>query len=462
MVKTTNIDRRGKTRKMRKLVYGPGNDCAFPFKFKGKLYDHECVKDEIGDWCATSKTKNNYFKNWGYCDNKVNKSISPKKRILKKKILKKSSSRNEVSNDELKHIPVDINTCKYTKSMLDEEEHLKDIDKKKLIKVSNGNCYNIDELVQYLISQEGKNVDPINLLSGVVTPLWVNEEELLQIKNFSGIDPIQQTNFNSIMDKTLSILKMPPYVRLLNTPKGQEFMDKLIITGKICTEDYTSSYKPSQIELSRTRDFISDNFTKEEQNMLKEISSDNGLKLENVLLKNTGIVCIHAIGFRLISLYFSAFIKVRNIYKTFKESPKLSLHQGIVEISSDIFIFCHGTKGSKYKSGPKYPLSCMMFNTQQISHIGKQNGGTGRLFGINEAGKVEKDLGSNKWFSDKYVFSQRHNLTKYLDILTSTNPMNILNQFADRPGIKIKKNKLTTIKKCKNKKKVISKSHSSK
>lgn len=44
--------------------------------------------------------------------------------------------------------PVDVSTCKYDKSMLDDDVYLKDLPNNKIIKVNSQNCYDIDELVQ--------------------------------------------------------------------------------------------------------------------------------------------------------------------------------------------------------------------------------------------------------------------------------------------------------------------------
>ena len=49
---------------------------------------------------------------------------------------------------ELSFEPVDLSTCKYDRSMLDDEVYLKDIPQNKVVKVASKNCYDIDELVQ--------------------------------------------------------------------------------------------------------------------------------------------------------------------------------------------------------------------------------------------------------------------------------------------------------------------------
>ncbi len=94
MVKTTNIDNKGKTRKSKKLVYG--NDCSFPFKFKGKIYN-DCVKGNTGDWCATSKTKNGYTDTWAYCSYNKTPIKSNSKSNSRKSTSKRSNSKSSTS-----------------------------------------------------------------------------------------------------------------------------------------------------------------------------------------------------------------------------------------------------------------------------------------------------------------------------------------------------------------------------
>jgi len=78
MIQATNVDHSGKMRNIKTLQIKDG--CDFPFKCKGHQYDGECVKNTIGDWCATSKTKNGYTKTWAFCKKKKTKTIKIKKK----------------------------------------------------------------------------------------------------------------------------------------------------------------------------------------------------------------------------------------------------------------------------------------------------------------------------------------------------------------------------------------------
>jgi hypothetical protein len=571
MVKTTNINNKGKTRKNKKLVYGNGNDCAFPFKFKGKVYDNECVKGDTGDWCATSKTKNNYTDTWAYCEKHNPKlktpeqlAISPRSSSSRKSSTeiaqpyintfvainapkpqtpRKSSSSNSKEEDtdlkitfenidiilakttyktynvyksvtlghkkgktngkqwlvmnpgkgseftfttideafnvykndreyynkryeivnfegfddseiknkipELNFSPVDIKKCNNEKAGFGLGDDFKDIDKKKIIQLSNGNCYDIDELVGYLISQKGKNIDPINSANGKITPIWNNQEELLEIRNFPGIEPDIKKEFQTVMDKTLAMLRMPPYIRILNTEKGIEFMRRLIITGKICSEDYTKDdlFQNAAAEIARTREFFIENFTKEERDKISNITTVNGIRLESTLLKDTGDMCIHGIGFRFCSFYFSAFVNTRKTYKDLGEECKIKLFPGIVEIRDDVFIFCHGSEGSNYKKKAIFPLTGFIYDTKNGTNT---DGGVGRLVKIRGKTNVyiESVFGFNYGFAERQIPFYKQNFHK----ITGNDPTFLLNQFADRPQGEKPKKKLTPVIDCKHKK----------
>jgi hypothetical protein len=572
MVKTTNIDRNGKTRKMKKLLYGPGHDCAFPFKFKGKMYDEDCVNGETGDWCATTKTNNDYTDTWGYCDNQKSKKKSPEGKLSsssressdspppppssysppvipppvgvwharrlsskssssKEPVLHKSPKRSSskkdsdeiikkhfdtnsilakityefpravvdtnnslifgkkkgekvwmvmepgVDNPDELHIddafekymndreyfnkryevtnfegfddviirqkiraitfkPVDIKKCNNDKAGFGVGDDFKDIDKDKIIQVSNGNCYDIDELVGYLINQEGKNIDPINSANGLATPLWNNEDELIDIQHFPGIDPEQQKDFNIIMEKALVLLNKPPYIDILNTPKGQEFMDRLMITGKICLEDYTRDgmFKNAATEIARTREYLDVNFSKDEKDKILDITTINGLSLRRWLYGNLGddddnTQCVHGLGFKYSSFYFTAFTIIRENCEKLGNKMNLKLFPGIAEIRKDVFIFCHGAEGSNFKNGALYPLTGFIYDTENGTNI---QGGTGRIISIRSNSDITP--GSELGFNYNFAILQIDFFKQNLKTITGKNTKILLNQFADRPG----------------------------
>ena len=353
---------------------------------------------------------------------------------------------------ELSFEPVDLSTCKYDRSMLDEEQYLKDIPKNKVIKVNSENCYNIDELVQYLISSNGNNRDPLDIIEGLTTPIWTNEEELLFLRNFPTIPEDKKEEFQKIMDEQIAILRMPPYIDIIMTDKGKEFLNRLLITGKVCTEDYTEDFTPAQTEITRTREYLQENFTKEEIEKLKKISTRNGLNIEGVLLNETGASCIHGVGFRFSSLYFTAFIKIRETMKLLNKPFELELFPGVAEVRPDEFIFCHGADLSSWKDGIKWPLTALMFsNDSSAMYRGQDAGGVGRILRIRSKSNI---FVSSPWgFTDQFAEKQIKVFKQHYDTLTSNRPQNILMQFADRPMKQKIKGKLSQVEDCKKTKK---------
>ena len=76
----TNINNRGFAEKNARVKKGP---CLFPFKYKGKKHT-KCFLTPRGDICATSRSKYETLKTYGYCSRK--KSTAKKTLKLKKKL----------------------------------------------------------------------------------------------------------------------------------------------------------------------------------------------------------------------------------------------------------------------------------------------------------------------------------------------------------------------------------------
>ena len=327
--------------------------------------------------------------------------------------------------------PVDVSTCKYDKSMLDDDIYLKDLPNNKIIKVNSQNCYDIDELVQYLISSNGKNIDPMDIIEGLTTPIWKTEKELLFIRNFPTIPKDKKTEFQTIIDYQINIMRKPPYLDIMNTNEGYTFLYKLITTGKICTEDYTNDFKPSQIEITKTREYLYANFSKEDIDKIKIISTTNGKTIEDILIKNTSSTCIHGIGFSLISLYFSGFIKIRDNIELLQSPLKIQLFPGIIEVSKNVFMFCHSNSSSHKKINDLlYPLTVIYFDIQNTVR-GQNSGGAGRILTIYNKSKI---LPESLWgFSILFSKSKIPLVIQHYTELTNVNSKNILMQFYDTP-----------------------------
>lgn len=353
----------------------------------------------------------------------------PKEKMMKKQ-----------RDDEPKH--VDISTCEWDKGLLDPEEELKDIPIEKVIKLENGNCYNIDELVGYLNANNGRNVDPIDPGK---QPIWKTKKELLRIINYPSIDKDNLDEFRKIMNKELEKYSdKSEYLKLFNSPKGQEFMNRLIITGKIATEDYNvkDDYPAAQTEITRTREYINDSFSPYEIDLLSEIKTINGLSVEDVLVKDTGASCIHGIGFKLCSLYFSILNTVKEISK---DKFNINLFPGIVEVRPKVFMFCHSgfppnrDINSSKENGIIYPLTGMIYDVEHCDRQGRSSGGTGRILKISrgyEEGFPPDSLvevGVVYGFSDAYASQQIPVFIDHFEELTNTSSDSLLMQFYDRP-----------------------------
>ena len=366
---------------------------------------------------------------------------------------------------ELSFVPVDIKTCDHDTSMIDYDEKLQD-KSNKVIRVSNGNCYDIDELVDYLISNNGKNVDPIKSSGGEYVTLWNSKEELLAIRNFPFVDKSKLKDFHQVLDEQLkSFVDKPPYIDIINSEKGKEFLNRLLITGKICTEDYTEDFTPSQTEITRTREYLQENFTGEEIKELKLISTINGLNIDSILLKETGSLCIHGVGFRFCSLYFTIFIKFRETMNLLGQTFNLELFPGVVEVRPNTFMFCHSNVSSftsvREQKNSLYPLTVLLFDTDNMNRS-NTSGGTGRILKIplKTGWKMWKPttFNASPWgFSEDFCQSQIRVCEVDIYPLQDTGRENILMQFFDRPDKQKIKGPLSPVGDCKKEKKTAKK-----
>jgi hypothetical protein len=366
---------------------------------------------------------------------------------------------------ELSFVPVDIKTCDHDTSMIDYDEKLED-KSNKVIRVSNGNCYDIDEFVDYLIANNGKNVDPIKSSGGEYVTLWNSKEELLAIRNFPFVDKSKLKDFHRVLDEQLkAFVDKPSYIDIINSEKGKDFLNRLLITGKICTEDYTEDFTPSQTEITRTREYLQGNFTEQEIKELKLISTINGLNIDGVLLKDTGSHCIHGLGFRFCSLYFTIFLKIRETMELLGEPFDLQLFPGVVEVRPNAFMFCHSNVSSFTSVNNLFPLTVLLFDTENMSRS-NTSGGTGRIL------KIPLKTGWKMWaptvddaspwgFSKYFCKSQIRVCEVNIESLKEHNKENILMQFADRPDKQKIKGPLSPVGNCKKEKKTAKKKNNS-
>ena len=81
-MKTTRVDSRGKTRKIKKILV---KKCKFPFKYQCRSRKR-CIAGKDGSWCATSLTKRGFTDKWAFCKYKKSKTLRRINREVKRKL----------------------------------------------------------------------------------------------------------------------------------------------------------------------------------------------------------------------------------------------------------------------------------------------------------------------------------------------------------------------------------------
>ena len=157
-------------------------------------------------------------------------------------------------------------------------DDLREHKKNKIVKLSTGNCYDIDELFEYII-KTGKITDPIDN-----TKMTMDDINLL----------INNKYFNVSRGKSaITLLKkqlIPPYIKLVND--NPELMDYILILGKICVSDYSGEKIEdttgkvlqkegdfnSYVDIGIFNEYINSKFTEEQKEiLLNDLTTAHGL-----------------------------------------------------------------------------------------------------------------------------------------------------------------------------------------
>jgi hypothetical protein len=325
---------------------------------------------------------------------------------------------------------VDINTCDYDTSFVDSDTKLKDLINadKKVLQIWNKNCFDIDELAQYLIATNGKNLDPIKQTMLQNDPLWRNEDELISLMNHPFVDPAHAVQFRKTMNDKLTEMRMPSYVEIVN--RSQDFMDRMAILAKMCTEDYSSNFAPATEEIGRFVEYFHHTFSEEEIKKLNLIETKSGLTLQSAI-ENVHKHCIHGVGFRFYSLYCVAFSKTRSFLQSMNKPVKLKLIPGVVEISPDVFMFAHGSMrdNATIRMINGIPDRPTFIIWDEENYIGQSPGGTGRIL----KGNKDNIYTDAVWgFTSDYAKNKKKLVNAFYYQMVNNKPENILNIWSNR------------------------------
>ena len=226
---------------------------------------------------------------------------------------------------------VDTGKCINDTDMLSQEE-IKDIPKEKIIRIWNRHCFDIDYLVEYLISSNNLNRDP----SKQSDELWRDETERLNIINHPGLDKEIKKRYNEMLKKVKK--EEEKFIENLTSDEEKiNFLNMIALVGTICLNDEAFSFSDNEKGLE---------FIKAQKAIEKFLSVLNerkdkklwfslklyGRSLEDIvkIIKDT---CIHGIGRMFLEYYISVYYLITNTYK-----QKLELSKYIIKISDKKYI----------------------------------------------------------------------------------------------------------------------------
>lgn len=193
-----------------------------------------------------------------------------------------------------------------------------DIENIKYIRLSNGYCYDIDELVQTMIMSKDRNInpsDPSNL-----TPIWMNEVEKESIINHEGLDKSIRKSYKAMID-----IEKKSEEKILESIANDSpvILNKIAETGFHCLNDNITSWSVDDPELFQKAQKmlieLRDTIRKSKLKLFYERMHVGMIEL-GTTLDNAHLECIHGVGLKLLTIYCTFYYRVSRI-KSLKLSP---------------------------------------------------------------------------------------------------------------------------------------------
>ena len=233
-------------------------------------------------------------------------------------------------------------------------ENLTEVSLDKFIKLSNGYGYDIDELVEYMVSTKCKNINPSDPTKN--SKIWNSEYELTSIINNSHLDPEILKRY-----KEVQIDLQKEKENLINIVENNvEILELIAETGFKLLNDNISSFsdnpddfKISQTQLLTLKDKLNSN--KEKDQLLNLYVED---KTIGEVLDSAHTACIHGIGVSLMSFYATWWRRLQQKNKDISLSKyfmKIDYNEG--KENKSIIL----SAGIVSRNNIVYKLSCKVF-----------------------------------------------------------------------------------------------------
>jgi hypothetical protein len=213
-------------------------------------------------------------------------------------------------------------------------EDIAEIDPKLIISLSNGNCYDINNLLEYLIANKDENVDPIiKAEKNKITPLWKDNKEKQNILTHPSLNKELLKKYNEMLKEK----KAEEFKFVKEIAKDISLLDKIAEVGSICLNDDTANWSenPDPNTFQKSTKAIGDLIETLQKRQDKK--SWLGLTLYNKnlqkILDAVKSTCIHGIGGQLLQLYLAIYYNLKFIH-----SIDIELSSFFMEIDDNTYI----------------------------------------------------------------------------------------------------------------------------
>jgi colicin import membrane protein len=225
------------------------------------------------------------------------KSVSPVEAVSRKSV--SSRVRKTISKSTVKGFK-----CINDLDILSQEE-IKDIPKNKIIKLENGYCYNVDFLVEYLISSKDLNRDP----SDNRYELWKDSVDKSKILTHKGLDfAIQNRYYDMLAEYKKESQKFVE--KLVSSKDNIKLLNDIATLGFMFVNYDEKKMEELSEVLKRFYEIFNKNKDKEIWSRIR--ISDNSL---GQILQDSKDTCNHAIGRELLKYYLRVYNYVTKTYK---------------------------------------------------------------------------------------------------------------------------------------------------
>lgn len=255
---------------------------------------------------------------------KGNAKVKANANVHGKANAKANAKGNVKANAKVKANAIDLSTCTNQDTLV-MMEPLTDIDSKLVIQLSDGYCYDINEIAQSCISSK--------TFKNPFTNSPFNAEDIQLLIRHPALTKANGADLGILMNKAR--LHKVATVALYQKHKNlfTQFFQTCLVTALVCTSDYSNDFKYSQRALTKLSEVI-DKFNEDDRTVILNLASTRGNKLE-AITKSYGTTCIHKIGSQLCNIIFNQHVLLK------KASINIDLNRFVTPVSDNDYAFVY-------------------------------------------------------------------------------------------------------------------------